>query len=211
MRRVTFQTFILSFSLFLASVCLGQQKPEVVTTTTSDPATVPFASLFAQADLVAFVKIHSGDADSYKLTLYEAEILDVYKGGKEKDVIYFAPFIGYGVGAEYLVFLKKTGKRIAEQIDESVKPNHAPYDANQTYYRIMYEGYSVMPVSYECFFEAINSDKCGYGVKFNTYQVELPATLKTSPKDVGEFSDDNKWVRRDAVKIVLANLKNNRK
>jgi hypothetical protein len=75
----------------------------------------------------------------------------------------------------------------------------------------MYDGYSVMPVSYECFFDGKDSEKCGYGVKFNTYQVELPSTLKTFPKDVGEFSPDKKWVRRDAVKVALANLKNSRK
>jgi hypothetical protein len=135
----------------------------------------------------------------------------VTKARRKRTVIYFAPFIGYGVGEEYLVFLKKTDKRIGEQIDESVKPNHAPYDATKNYFRIMYDGYSVMPVSYECFFDGKDSDKCGYGVKFNTCQVGLPATLKTFPKDVGEFSPDKKWVRRDAVKVALANLKNNRK
>lgn len=210
MRTATFQTFILGLLLFSASVCVGQCKTETVTIS-SDPATVSLAALFAQADLVAFVKIHSGDAESYKLTLYEAVVLDGYKGAKEKDVIYFAPFIGYGVGNEYLVFLRRTNKRIGAEIDESVKPNRSPYDPAQTYHYIMYDGYSVMPVSYECFFEGKDSEKCDYGVEFNTYQVELPSTLKTFPNDVGEFSPDHKWVRRDAVKVTLANLKNNRK
>jgi hypothetical protein len=209
MRRVTFQTFIVTLPLFLAGICVGQRKTETVTI--SEPATVSLTALFAQADFVAFVKIHSGDAQSYKFTLYEAEVLDSYKGTKEKDVIYFAPFIGYGVGEEYLVFLKKTDKRIGAEIDESVKPNRATYDATQIYYRIMYDGYSVMPVSYECFFDGKDSDRCGYGVKFNTYQVRLPATLKTFPKDVGEFSTEKKWVRRDAVKAALLDLKNARR
>jgi hypothetical protein len=208
MRKVAFRIFILMLTLFLAGVCIGQRKTETITI--SEPATVSLASLFAQADIVAFVKIHSGDAESYKLTLYEAEVLDAYKGAKQKDVIYFAPFIGYGVGEEYLVFLKKSDKRIGEQIDERVKANHPPYDATQIYYRIMYDGYSVLPISYECFFDGKDSDKCGYGVKFNTSQVELPSTLKTFPKNVGEFSPDKKWVRRDAVKVALANLKNSR-
>jgi hypothetical protein len=208
MRKVAFRIFILMLTLFLAGVCIGQRKTETITI--SEPATVSLASLFAQADIVAFVKIHSGDAESYKLTLYEAEVLDAYKGAKQKDVIYFAPFIGYGVGEEYLVFLKKSDKRIGEQIDERVKANHPPYDATQIYYRIMYDGYSVLLISYECFFDGKDSDKCGYGVKFNTSQVELPSTLKTFPKNVGEFSPDKKWVRRDAVKVALANLKNSR-
>jgi len=204
MRPAAFQVFILT--LLFAGVCVGQHKTETITI--SEPATVSLASLFVQADVVAFVKIHSGDAESYKLALYKAEVLDAYKGAQRKGVIYFAPFIGYGVGEEYLVFLKKTDKRIGEQIDESIKPNRAPFDANQIYYRIMYDGYSVMPVSYECFFDGKDSNQCGYGVKFNTYQVELPSTLKTFPKDVGQFSPDKKWVRRDAVQVTLTNLKN---
>lgn len=209
MWKSAFQIAVFTLLLFLAGVCFGQGKIETVTT--SDPAPVSLNALFAQADIVAFVRIHSGDAESYKQALYKAEVLIAYKGVKEKEIVYFAPFIGYGVGEEYLVFLKKTDKRIGEQIDESVKPNRSPYDPTQNYYRIMYDGYSVMPISYECFFDGKDSDKCDYGVKFNTYQVELPATLKTFPKDVGEFSPDKKWVRRKAVKAALANLKNNRK
>lgn len=205
MRKLICQISVFILLVSIAHACLGLGKSETITV--SEPATVSLLALFAQADIVAFVKIHSGDAESYKLTLYEAEILDGYKGAKERDVIYFAPFIGYGVGEEYLVFLKNADKRIGEQIDESVKPNRAPYDANKTYFRIMYDGYSVMPVSYECFFDGKNAEKCGYGVKFNTYQVKLPATLKTFPKDVGEFSPDKKWVRREAIKAELANLK----
>jgi hypothetical protein len=206
MRKIIYQISVFILLVSIAAACLGQRKTDTITI--SDPATVSLASLFAQSDIVAFVKIHSGDAKSYKLTLYEAEVLDAYKGAKEKEVIYFAPFIGYGVGEEYLVFLKKTDKRIGEQIDERVKPNHAPYNATKNYFRIMYEGYSIMPVSYECFFDGKDSDKCGYGVKFNIYQVALPPTLKAFPKDVGEFSPDKKWVRRDAVKTALAHLKN---
>jgi hypothetical protein len=209
MRKSTFQTSIFTLLLLLAGVCFGQGKTETVTI--SDPAPVSLKALFEKADIVAFIKIHSGDAESYKQVLYKAEVLNAYKGIKEKEIIYFAPFIGYGVGEEYLVFLKKAEKRIGEIVDESVKPNPSPYDATQIFYRIMYEGYSIMPISYECFFDGKDSDKCDYGVKFNTYQVELPATLKTFPKDVGEFSPDKRWVRRKAVEAALVALKNNRK
>jgi hypothetical protein len=209
MRKITFQISIVTLLLLLADVCFGQGKTE--TATISDPATVSLKALFEKADIVAFIKIHSGDAESYKQALYKAEVLNAYKGAKEKEIIYFGPFISYGVGEVYLVFLKRTDKRIGELVDESVKPNSSPYDATQNYYRIMYEGYSVMPVSYECFFDGKDSDKCDYGVKFNIYQIELPATLKTFPKDVGEFRSDDKWVRRKAIEAALATLKANRK
>ena len=192
-----------------AGLSLGQGKTETITI--SEPAVVSLASLYAKADLVAFVKIHSGDAESYKQALYKAEVLNAYKGAKEKEIIYFGPFISYGLGSEYLVFLKKTDKRIGELIDQTIKANPLPYDASQKYYRIMYEGYSVMPVSYECFFDGKDSDECDYGVKFNIYQVELPGTWKTFPKDVGEFSDDKKWVRRKVIQTALVALGRNRK
>lgn len=210
MQKISFQILTVIVLLLLTSVCFGQSKTQMITT--SDPASVSFASLFSKADLVAFIKIYSGDTESYKQTLYKAEVLSAYKGVKEKDIIYFAPFNGYGIGNEYLVFLRKTDKRVGEIIDESVKPNSSPYDASQKYFSVMYEGYSIMPVSYECLFEGKdNLDRCDYGVEFNIHQVELPTSLKTFPKDVGEFSDDVKWVRRKLVEETLTMLKTNRK
>ena len=207
--KISSHVSALTLLLLLTGACLGQDKAETVTL--SEPTPVSLKSLFAQADVVAFVRIQSGDAESYKQALYKAEVLSVYKGAKEKEGVYFGPFVSYGVGEEYLVFLKKTDRRIGELIDESVQTNPAPYDTTQTYYRIMYEGYSVMPVSYECFFDGKDSDRCDYGVKFNTYQVKLPATLKTFPKDVGEFSPDKRWVRRKAVEAALIKLAGSRK
>ena len=210
MQKALFLIFTFTTLLFVFGDCFGQSKAETVTV--SDPAQVSLKSLFIEADLVAFVKIHSGDAESYKQVIYKAEVLQAFKGTIEKEIIYFTPFIGYSVGAEYLVFLKKTGARIGELIDEKGKPKAISYDITQTYYRIMYGGYSVMSIRYECIFDGKDpQSKCDYGVQFNTYQVKLPAQLKTLPKNVGEFSSDKRWVRRKAIEEILIAMKNNNK
>jgi hypothetical protein len=70
----------------------------------------------------------------------------------------------------------------------------------------MYDGYSVMPIDYECIFDGKDHDKCDYGVRFNVYQVELPPTLKAFPVNVGDFPADKKSVRRNAVNRELSVL-----
>lgn len=202
--------YIFSFLIFSVSICFAQQT-KTVTVIISDPSSVSLESLFSQADLVAFVEIRSGDAENYNHTLYKAAVLKSYKGSKEREVIYFAPFIGYAVGTEYLVFLRKTDKRIGDVIDENAKNKTLPYDATQNFYQIMYDGYSVMPVSFECIFEKPSHQTCQYAVKFNINQVILPKKLKTFPEEKNDEVLDAKYVKRTAIEPVLEVLKGNRK
>jgi len=189
-----------------ALVALGQQKTQSVTL--SDPSPVQLAALFSQADLVAFITIESGDAEHYNAAVYKALVTKCYKGAKAEQRIYFGPFVSYGIGSEYLVFLKQTDKDLVDLWDRA--KSNGPFDSSQPYYRVMYDGYSAMPVDYECIFEGKDNDKCDYGVGFNTYQVELPRTLKTFPINVGDFPADKKSVRRGAVERELSLLAGNR-
>lgn len=147
-------------ALLLSAIAGFGQRNKTETITTSDPASVTLAALFAQADVVAFVEIRSGDAESYDVAVYKARVLNGYKGAKEKDVIYFTPFISYGLGSEYLVFLKKTGKRLHDIIPKENRRKRLPYDAKQAFHRIMYEGYSVMAISFECVFGKSAYENC---------------------------------------------------
>ena len=187
-----------------ATVSLAQRKSETITI--SEPATVSLESLFAQADLVAFVTILSGDAEHYKAAVYKAQITKSYKGPNTDSLIYFGPFVSYGIGSEYLVFLKKTNQNLVNLVDPTKPKVQLPFDGSQFYYRIMYEGYSVMPVKYECIFNGTGHNGCDYGVRFNTYQVELPSTLKAFPINVGDFPLNRKSVRRDDVERALSAL-----
>ena len=203
--------FFFSFLVILVSVGLAQQ-PKTITVTISEPATVVLEKLFSQADLVAFIQIRSGDAENYNQALYKATVLKSYKGAKQNDIIYFTPFIGYAVGGEYLAFLKKTDKRIGDIISEDSKSKVLPYDAAQSFYRIMYEGYSIMPVSYECVFEKPSYQNCQYAVKFNIEQVILPNKLKVFPEENEESkSSDKKFVKRSAIESILEKSSANQK
>jgi hypothetical protein len=188
--------------LLSALASLGQQKNQTVVI--SDPAPVILASLFSQADLVAYISIQSGDAEHYNAAIYKALVTQAFKGAKPDQLIYFGPFVSYGIGGEYLVFLKKTDQHLVDLADHS-KPI-GPFAGAEIYYRVMYEGYSVMPVAYECIFDGNYKDKCDYGVWFNIYQVKLPPTLKAFPVSVGDFPADKKAVRRDAVNRELSVL-----
>ena len=202
--------YIFSFLIFAASVCSAQQT-KTVTITTSDPASVSLESLFAKADLVAFVEIRSGDAENYNHALYKGAVLKSYKGAKQNDIIYFTPFIGYAVGGEYLVFLRKTDKRIGDIVSEDSKTKTLPYDAAQNFYQIMYDGYSVMPVSFECVFEKPSHQTCQYAVKFNINQVILPKKLNTFPEEKDDEVLSVKYVKRTTIEPILEALKGNQK
>src|SRR6185295_15502941 len=112
-----------------SAASVAQRKSETVTI--SEPATVALASLFAQADLVAFITIQSGDAEHYKAAIYKAQVTKAYKGSKTDSLIYFGPFVSYGIGSEYLVFLKKTNQNLVNLVDPTKPKVQLPFDGSQ--------------------------------------------------------------------------------
>ncbi len=75
------------------------------------------------------------------------------------------------------------------------------YGPVERLYRVMYDGYSLMPVKYVCAFEGQEPpERCDYGVEVNTFQVKLPRGMKAySP----EASTDKQWVRRERLLAAL--------
>lgn len=189
--------------LLSATIGFGQQN-KIVTSTTSDPASVTLAALFAQADVVAFVEIRSGDAENYNVAIYKARVLKAYKGANDKEIIYFTPFISYGLGSEYLVFLKKSGHRIEDLVPKENERKLLPYEPKHAFYQIMYAGYSVLPVSFECVFGKPAHENCGYAVKVNIKQVKLPTQLKAFPQTDEE--SDVRHVKRGEIESLLESL-----
>ncbi|MFZ1701527.1 MAG: hypothetical protein WBO10_04310 [Pyrinomonadaceae bacterium] len=206
--RILRYTFVQLIALFLLSITsVTAQQTKIVTVTTSEPSTVSLDALFAQADIVAFVSIRSGDAENYDVSVYKAVILKAYKGTKVNEIIYFTPFNSYGLGSEYLVFLKKTGKRIETIVSKESKRKVLPYDAKQPFSRIMYDGYSVMEASFQCAFEEPTHQTCTDAVKFNVKQIVLPIRLKTYPlidEDVDVL--DVRYVKRKEIEPLLDSL-----
>jgi hypothetical protein len=86
----------------------GQQQ----TVTITEPAVVKIEELLKQADLIAVVRILSGDTEQYPSAVYKAEVLQSFKGAGVGTTVYFGPFITYGLGSQYLVFLHRSEKGI---------------------------------------------------------------------------------------------------
>lgn len=185
------------------SVAAGQVKQIEI----SEPATVNLEDLFKQADIVAAVYILSGDSEHYPDAVYKAEVFTPFKGVRKGDRIYFGPFVGYAVGGEYLAFLRRS-KDGARPVDGAEKTG-LHYGAIDVLYRIMYQGYSVMPVQYVCVFDGKDAqERCDYGVKINTYQVKFPKAVKTYPLEPDdESTSDSNWVKRNVLISVLEALR----
>ena len=176
--------------LLLVTAASAQQTIEI-----SEPGVVALSDLFKQADVVAVVQILSGDSESYDSAVYKSKVLTQFKGTAVNEELYFGPFIGYGVGNEYVAFLRraKSGPKLKAQRPMQTTIAYGPLEV---FHLIMYQGYSIMPVRYACVFGG--KDPCDYGVKVNTDQVKLPKGTKTFPHESGdELPAASQWVRKD--------------
>jgi hypothetical protein len=176
---------ILQCALLLACFAQGSEV-----TRAESIRSVTLSDLFSGADKVALVKVVSGDSEHYKTAVYKAVIEQGFKGGKSGDTIFFGPFVGYGVGVEYLVFLKKGPS------EDPSSPNSPAYGRIESLDRIMYAGYSILPVGYECVFGDV-LDNCDHSVQLNPDQIILPPAIETYPKgEATALTNYRKWVRR---------------
>ena len=157
--------------------------------------------LFKEADLVATVRILSGDSEHYDVTVYKAQVVKAYKGASNRETIYFGPYVSYGIGNEYVVFLSKSGKHIAPK-KESSGPNCGKIPS---FFEAMYAGFGVMPIKYVCLFEGEEpARQCDDAVKVNPEQIGLPHGIRTYPAgDADATTNYSKWVRKDAFLSLL--------
>lgn len=153
---------------------------------------VTVRDLFAQAEQVVLVRVIAGDTEHYGTIIYKATVETAYKGAKAGDTVYFGPYAGLGIGAEYIVFLESgTG----------LKPKDAgglSFGEIPTLGRIMAAGYAALPVGYECVFDEPTSERrCDDSVELNPEQIILPKTMKTFPRREDRVITSYKiWVRR---------------
>ena len=193
--------------LFLLTVLLsGLRASAQQTVEISEPATVSLADLFKQADVVAVVHILSGDSENYETAVYKAKILTVFKGTEVGQQLFFGPFIGYEVGGEYVAFLRRAKVGPKVQAHDGPTMTYGPLEA---FHLIMYQGYSIMPLRYECAFDGkVPDQSCDYGVRVNTNQVKLPPAIQTFPRtSKDDFVDANRWVRKDVFLRLLNTMK----
>jgi len=168
----------------------AKEKVEKVLVVSRDPATVSLGNLFREADVVALITVLAGDAENYANVVYKASVVQAFKGAHEHDVIYFGPFRSYSIGSEYVVALKATSKTLGD-LGTQASGSVVPFRPEAPYLRVMYEGYSVMAVSYTCQIPA-----CDWAIEVSDEQVLLPNRLATVPSGCHNGASSFVWVRK---------------
>ncbi len=175
----------LSACVALGLLCGANARSETV-------HSVTVRDLFTQAGQVVLVRVVAGDTEHYGTIIYKATVETAYKGAKAGDTVYFGPYAGLGIGAEYVVFLEAGAGLM-------------PKDASGLSFgrivslgRIMAAGYAALPVGYECVFDDPAGDRhCDDSVELNPVQIILPKAMKTFPqRDDAGIKAYKIWVRR---------------
>ena len=194
----------MSLLCFIFSVPFAEAQEQTVKI--NEPAPVKVEDLMKQADLVAIVRLLSGDIEHYPKAVYKAEVLQPFKGVDKAAIIYFGPFMGYGLGEELLVFLHHSEKGI--EPEHPATNSGLSYGPISSFYLVMYDGHSALRIKYDCVFDGKEiAQQCGDGIRVNTYQVVLPKSVKTYPPSTkGSFSEDIKWVRKTVLVAYLQKL-----
>jgi len=175
--------------------------PPTETVTITEPGTIQLAQLFKMSDVVAVVRIVSGDTENYKTALYKAVVLTSFKGTAKGKSLYYGPFIGGRLGEEYVVFLRNA----KEPAVPTTAPT-APYGAVR-YLEVFNEGYSSMGVSYECVFDGtIPSQSCDYGVRVCMDYIVLPKGVRAFPPEKNDPPFGCRWVRKSKFLSLLDEL-----
>lgn len=148
--------------------------------------------LFSQARQVVLVRVIAGDTEHYGTIIYKATVETAYKGAKAGDTVYFGPYAGLGIGAEYVVFLE-SGAGAAPTADGGLS-----FGNIASLGRIMSAGYAALPVGYECVFDDPTGERhCDDSVELNPAQIILPKAMKKFPRrDDGGITAYKIWVRR---------------
>jgi len=120
--------------------------------TISEPGVYQLAELFKHCDIVASVKIVSGDTEHYDGAVYKAEVVKSFKGSSVGETIYFGRYVGERLGWEYFVFLQD-GDAVVPKGGSDVSYGKVRYS------RVFNEGYSSMETAYKCILMDTTSTK----------------------------------------------------
>ncbi len=165
------------------------QQTKVVTIT--EPGVFTLPALFESADVVALVKVVSGDAENYETAVYKGEVIGSFKGATVGETVYYGPYVGMRLGWEYILFLHKTKKPLAPNKTVSHNFGTIPY------FEVFNEGYSALETSYECVFDGKEiAQHCDNAVRVCTDYILLPKSMAVFPPKVVETTFGCRWVRK---------------
>jgi hypothetical protein len=169
-------------------------------TTISEPGVYQLAELFKHSDIVASVKIVSGDTEHYDGAVYKAQVVRSFKGSSVGETIYFGRYVGERLGWEYFVFLQNA---------DAVVPKSGSLTSygKVRYSRVFNEGYSSMETAYKCIFDGHDvSEKCDHGVRVCTDYIKLPANTPIFPPTDEDTPFGCRWVRKTLFITLLESI-----
>jgi len=189
--------------IVLMSALVSAQSQSV---TITEPGVYKIIDLFKAADVVALVKIVSGDTESYDHTVYKGEVIQSFKGMPRGAAIYFGPFVGEKLGWEYVLFLRNATKPITPKTTATASYGTVRYS------EVFNEGYSSMETSYACVFDGNEiAQKCDYGVRVCTDYIKLPESMPAFPPKDNDPPFGCRWVRKTVFISLLDTLANPKK
>ncbi len=166
-----------------------------------EPAVYEIGDMFKEADIVALVKITSGDTENYDHTVYKGEVLQSFKGLSRGAIVYFGPFVGEKLGWDYILFLTNVTKPVAPKTSLTASYGIISYS------KVFDEGYSSMETSYSCVFDGKEiSKKCDEGVRVCTDYVKLPKSTPAFPPEENDPPFGCRWVRKTVFFSLLSSL-----
>jgi hypothetical protein len=157
---------------------------------------VGLAALFQEADVVVLVRVDSADARAFDDAVYRGTVVEAFKGASKDSTIYFGPYVRYRLGGDYVAFLQGTQRNLGSTLRH--EPNPWPDSSDEPLLRIMYAGYSMLPVEFTCVFP-----DCADGVSVPSSQVILPAGVPVVRHESMPGSNYDSWVRKDAFLGLL--------
>lgn len=186
--------------LLMVALLLGTASAQSREVAVTEPGIYKISDLFKAADIVAVVKVLSGDTENYEHAVYKGEVVQSFKGPSSGATVYFGPFVGERLGWEYFLFLRNAAKPVAPKTTAG-----ASYGTIQ-YSEIFDQGYSSMESSYECVFDGKEiAQKCDYGVRVCADYIKLPQSISIFPKE-GDAPFGCRWARKAAFVYLLDTL-----
>ena len=183
--------------VLITALCSAQSQEVTIT----EPGIYKVSDLFKAADVVALVKIVSGDNENYDRTVYKGKVIQSFKGIPPRATVYFGPFVGQKLGWEYILFLRHVTKPIIPKRTPTASYGEIPYS------EVFNEGYSSMETSSECVFDGKEiAQKCDYGVRVCTDYIKLPKTMRAFPPEGNDPPFGCRWVRKSLFVSLLETL-----
>jgi hypothetical protein len=183
---------------------VASAQSQVVTIT--EPGVYKISELYKSADVVALVKIVSGNSEDYQHTVYKGEVIQSFKGMPHGATVYFGPFVGERLGSEYVLFLRNVTKPIIPKTAATASYGTVPYS------EVFNDGYSSMETSYACVFDGKEiAQHCDYGVRVCTDHIKLPKAMPAFPPEDNNPPFGCRWVRKTLFISLLNTLANPKK